>query len=232
MKFLYLIILSVFFMGCQSNDIKVPVNDNSGKHEIWDNSPVYILLKVSGQDTIADLKLGQTISTTKWLVAVDKRIRLKQLRPALEKVLQKRRKKSIHSDGKGKLFFTYLDSVQNKISFTEFTDMEIMPDFYRSQTYFKEYKLADKDFAKQHLIISQDKFVLNDSITLPINAGKKAVAKKIEEIGGEDNQLKHKLYLNFDQNLSFDRFLDYYTYFNKYPWKNMDVSSKIFIFTP
>lgn len=230
MKFLYLVFLTVFFISCKPKEIKVPVNDNPGLHEVWDNSPVYILKKIDGQDTIADLKLGQTISTTKWLVAIDKDLTLKQLLPALKKVYKKRRKVSLHSDGKGELYFAYLDSVQKKMSFVNATKMDLMPDFFTSGNYFKEYPKADEGVKKWHLYFYPDKIVLNDSINFGRNLSKKQITDSISFYLKQANTLPVRLYLNFDMRLDFDRFLDCYTFFKQNTPANMDVSSKIFIF--
>ncbi len=233
MKFLYITLLTVFFVGCQQKDLKVPVNDQPGLHEVWNNSPVYILLKKNGNDTLADLKLGQTISTTKWLVAVDKRLKLKHLLPALKKVIRKRRKKSMHSDGKGQMYFTYLDSLQNKISFVEFTHLDIMPDYFQSKSYFDEYPKAEMNTEKWHVVLTPNFYRINDSIVLPLNSSLKQLGQKLAEL---DNQKvkgeKRQIYLNFDHRLSFDHFLNTFVYFKNHPLKNSQISSKIFIFTP
>ena len=219
-------------MSCKPKNIKIPVNDNPGLHEVWDNSPVYILRKIEGQDTVADIKLGQTISSTKWLVAADKRLTLNQLLPALQKLYHKRRKVSIHSDGKGKLYFTYMDSVQQKVSFIEATDLDFVPEIYTSKEYFEQYPLADSEFKKLHLYIYPDKIVLNDSIKLGSNDAKQKLLTRIKELVSQKDSVLNKIYLNFDKHTDFDRFLDYYTFFKNNPLLNTHISPKIFIFTP
>jgi len=232
MKFLHIIFLLIFFMSCQSKDVKIPVNDNPGIHEVWDNSPIYILMQVDGQDTIADVKLGQTVSTTKWLVAADRRLSLKQLRPALDKVLKKRHKKSIHSDGKGRLYLSYLDSVQQKVSFVEASNLKLMPEYFTSKSYFKQYKQADKDFDKIHLKVFSKQFVLNDSVSWSGNLSKQDLSNRIKLWSKEQNLRHPKLYLNFDEALSYNRFLDLYTFFKNDSLSMIQLSPKIFIFTP
>jgi len=233
MKLLQFVFILVILVSCNPTDIKVPVNDNPGLHEIWDNSPVYILLKINDNDTIANVKLGQTISTTKWLVAADKRLKLNQLRPALEKLYKKRRKASIHSDGKGALYFTYLDSTQNKISFVEATKLEIMPDFYSSKSYFENYKKAEPEIRKWHLRFSPEKILLNDNIVFDYQLPKKAILDSlIKQISSVKISKTNNLYLNFDSRLNFDRFLNYYTFFKDNLPANIHLSPKIFIFTP
>ena len=219
-------------MSCKPKDVKIPVNETAGLHEVWNNSPVYILRNIKGQDTLADIKLGQTISTTKWLVAVDKRLTLKQLLPALQKLYKKRRKVSVHSDGKGKLYFTYMDSLQHKVSFVEATNLDLVPDIYTSQKYFEQYPLADKESKKIHLYIYPDKIILNDSIKLVMNASKQKLLTSIKDIVNQQDSVFYKIYLNFDKQTNFDRFLNYYTFLkNNTPLKTK-LSPKIFIFTP
>jgi len=230
MKFLYLIIFSVFFISCKNQEVKIPVNDNPGLHEVWDNSPIYILMKIKGKDTIADVKLGQTMSTTQWLVAADRRLNLKQIRPALDKILAKRHKKSIHSDGTAHAYFTYLDSVQNKVSFIDFDSIQLMPDFYTSQQYFKEYPKADTDLARFHLTITPNKIVLNDSLLLPLQ--KMQLQDSLwNYVAAQTGTKENSLYLNFPESMSFDRFVDWYTFFKKNMIPKGKLNPKIFIFT-
>ena len=219
-------------MSCKPKDVKIPVNDNAGLHEVWNNSPVYILRDINGHDTLADLKLGQTISTTKWLVAVDKRLTLKQLLPALQKLYKKRRKVSMHSDGKGQLYFTFMDSVQHKVSFVEATDLDLVPDIYTSQKYFEQYPLADVEFKKIHLYIHPDKIVLNDSIKFEPEISKQQLLNRIKSFEKPLDSIPKQLYLNFSTRTNFDRFLNYYTFFKNNPLPKTQISPKIFIFTP
>ncbi len=231
MKFLYLIIFSVFFISCKDREVKIPVNDNPGLHEVWDNSPIYILMKTKGNDTIADVKLGQTMSTTQWLVAADRRLNLKQIRPALQKVLVKRHKKSIHSDGTAHAYFTYLDSLKNKVSFIDFDSIQLMPDFYTSKKYFKEYPKADPDMRKFHLTINGNQIILNDSLSLPRQ--KEKLRDSLWNIIASNTGAKNNsLYLNFPESTSFDRFVDWYTFFKKNTIPKGQLNPKIFIFTP
>jgi len=219
-------------MSCKPKDVKIPVNDNAGLHEVWNNSPVYILRDINGHDTLADLKLGQTISTTKWLVAVDKRLTLKQLLPALQKLYKKRRKVSMHSDGKGQLYFTFMDSVQHKVSFVEATDLDLVPDIYTSQKYFEQYPLADVEFKKIHLYIYPDKIVLNDSIKFEPEISKQQLLNRIKSFEKSMDTVPKQVYLNFSTRTNFDRFLNYYTFFKNNPLPKIQISTKIFIFTP
>ena len=230
MKFLYIAILSVIFMSCSQKDVQVPVNDNPGLHEIWDNSRIYILMDVKDGDTIPKLKLGQTITTTQWLVAVDKRLKLKKLINPIEKIIKKRHKKSIHSKEGTYAYFAYLDSVQHKMSFVDFDSIQFMPDYFSPASYFEKYKQDDKAFNKYYLRIDKRHIVLNDSITFDTGISKRALQDSLWNIiGKQTTQIDNKLYLNFSPNLYFDTFLNYYTFFKNNGIPKGKLSQKIFI---
>jgi len=232
MKFLYLIIFSVFFISCKDQEVKIPVNDNAGPNEIWDNSRIYVLFKKEGNDTLADLKLGQAITTTHWLTAVDRRLKLKHLDEAFRKIIKKRHKKSLHSKEGTHAYFAYLDSLRKKMAFIDFDSLQFMPDYFTSETYFKKYSKDDKDFTKYHLYFFQKQIILNDTIKLT-GLNKKQIIDSINQvIKNEKIDTANRLYLNFDSEVYYDRFLDYYTFFKNNPVKKGKLSPKIFIFTP
>ncbi len=231
MKFLYIITLSLFFASCHPSDVKIPVNDNQGLQEVWDNSRIYVLFDNSSEDTIADVKLGQTITTTHWLVAIDKRLKMKHLIKPINKILKKRHKKSIHSKEGTHAYFTFLDSLQKKVSFIDFDSIQIMPDYFTSVDYFKQYPKAETQYNKLHLLIYPDKIYLNDRIELTGLNKKQMLDSIIKTSLQKNDTADFRLYLNADKDIFFDKFLDYYTFFKNNHPENIRLSPKIFIFT-
>jgi biopolymer transport protein ExbD len=233
MKFLYIALLSVFFLSCQKTEVKVPVNDNPGLNEIWDNSRIYILINEEGGEQNPELKLGQVITTTHWLVAVDKRLSMKKLVKPIEKILKKRHKKSVHTKEGAHAYFSYLDSVKKKMAFIDFDSIQLMSDIYTSKKYFEKYSKADINMQKFHITILQDDIVLNDSIHFDSSLSKQQLTDSLWEImSKKTNEKQNRLYLNFDENMNFDRFLNYYTFFKNNPMPKGKLSNKIFIFKP
>ncbi len=231
MKLLNFFIFTILFISCSQKEVKIPVNDNPGEHQIWDNSRIYILADVNSGDTIPDLKLGQIITTTHWLVAIDKRLKLKDLIEPIEKIIKKRHKKSIHYDPTKKLYFSYLDSVQKKVSFVDFDSIQFMPNIYISPTYFNKFFKEDKDFNKFHLIIDNQQIILNDSIVIDKEENKSKMKEKIwKYVASHTNEKQNILYLNFDKNLKFNTFINYYTFFKNNNIPKGKLSNRIFIF--
>lgn len=230
MKFSHLVVFTIFFVSCQNRDVKLPINDNTGLHEVWDNSRVYVIFEEKNGDTLAQVKLGQIISTSHWLVAVDRRFKLKHVVSPLQIILKKRHKKTVHSKEGMHAYFTFLDSIQNKISFVDFDSIQIMPSYYTSKTYFKKYTKADDGFNRFHLQINSHQITLNDSIDLS-QLNKKELYDSIQGyIVQQINEKNNRLYLNFDDNIFFDRFLNYYTFFKNSSFLKTTISKKIFIF--
>jgi len=219
-------------MSCQQQEVKIPVNDNHGLTEVWDNSRIYILFNKKGNDTLADLKLGQTITTTHWLTAVDRRLKMKHLSKALEKILKKRHKKSIHSKEGTHAYFSYIDTTRQKVSFIDFDSIQLMPEYYTSSAYFDQYPKADQAYTQYHLRITPQKIQLNDSMDFS-GYTKVRIADTINKIlmNTEANR-NNILYLNFDKEVYFDQFLNLYTFFKNNPVNKLKLSPKIFIFTP
>ncbi len=231
MKILHYLTFIIFFISCSQQEIKLPLNDNPGKHEIWNNSPIYILTKIKGNDTIPDLKMGKIITTTHWLVAIDRRLKLKNLIEPIEKIIKKRHKKSIHYDPTKKLYFSYSDTLQKKVSFVNFDSIQFMPEIYTSKKYFKKYFNEDKDYNKFHLIIDKQKIVLNDSIILKANVSKTNLKEQIwKYVAGKTDEKQNLLYLNFDNTLDFNTFMNYYSFFMNNPIPKGKLSHRIFIF--
>jgi len=231
MKFLYIITLSVFFMSCQDKEILIPVNDNHGINEVWDNSHIFVLFQEKNGDTTAKTNLGQTISTTHWLAAVDRRLKMKHLTKPIQKILKKRHKKSIHSKEGTHAYFAFLDSTRQKMAFIDFDSIQLMSNYNTSIVYFNKYYKSDPNAKKYHLKVFSDKISLNDSINFS-GFGKKQILDSLRQLTLQNPGNKNKIYLNFDNEVFFDRFLDIYTFFKNNRVPNVQLSRKIFIFTP
>jgi len=233
MKFLYITLLSAFFLSCQETEVKVPVNDNPGINEVWDNSHVYILMKDEDGGLKPDLKMGKVMTTTHWLVATDRHLSMKSLVKPIEKILKKRHKKSVHSKEGTHAYFAYLDSVHNKMAFIDFDSIQIMTNIYTSKKYFDKFDKADTAYQKFHLSVLNNALIFNDTIRFDKTFSKQQISDSIWKlVGNITNEKENRLYLNFDENMNFDRFLNYYTFFKNNPIPKGKISNKIFIFEP
>lgn len=123
-----------------------------------------------------------------------------------------------------------MDSINKKVAFIDFDSLQIIADFYLSKTYFKKYPKSDEKFNKFHLTVNENSLTLNDSISLN-NQSKEQIHQKIWNYMAENTSEKPgRLYLNFNRNITFNRFLDYYIFFKTKPIPKGKTSNTIFIF--
>ncbi|APY11812.1 hypothetical protein BWZ22_11455 [Seonamhaeicola sp. S2-3] len=121
MKKITLLFALVFIFSCNKKVVELPKINHSNITEIEDVSAAYLFYNETQPDSV-ELNRKNLISTTNWLVNVDKRLSLKQVIPHI-KFLQEKKAKAGHKNEKAKNYFTCHDTSINNLGFVEFTDI-------------------------------------------------------------------------------------------------------------
>jgi len=122
MKYCILLITLLFFFSCGNEKvIQLPEINQSDITEISDVSAAYLFYDETQKDSI-ELNRKNLISTTNWLVNIDKRLTLKQVIPHIT-FLQEKKSGSSHKNKNAKNYFTCSDTSRKKLGFIEFTDV-------------------------------------------------------------------------------------------------------------
>ncbi|WP_370478437.1 hypothetical protein [Tamlana flava] len=122
MKRTILLIILCLALSCgKEKSIQLPEIDHSEIIEIHDVSAAYLFYDKTQKDSM-ELNQKNLISTTNWLVNVDKRLTLKQVIPHI-KFLQEKKANSSHKNENAKNYFTCHDLSRNNLGFIEFTDV-------------------------------------------------------------------------------------------------------------
>ena len=122
MKQLFLLIIVSTLFSCGNEKvIQLPEINYSEITEINDVSAAYLFYDETQKDSV-ELNRKNLISTTNWLVNVDKRLTLKQVIPHI-KFLQEKKSSSSHKNKKAKNYFTCNDISRTDLGFIEFTDV-------------------------------------------------------------------------------------------------------------
>ena len=122
MRYLSVLIILVLFSCGDEKIIQLPEIKNADITEALDVSPAYIFYDETQPDsTLFNRK--NLISTTNWLVNVDKRLTLKQAIPHLQYLQSKRRKASMHKNENAKNYFTCNNTSFKNLGFLEFTEL-------------------------------------------------------------------------------------------------------------
>jgi len=122
MRYALLLIILVIFTSCRSDKkIELPEIEEASITEVIDVSPAYLFYNETQPDSI-ELNRKNLISTTNWLVNVDKRLTLDQAIPKIQ-FLQEKKRNSSHKNEKAKNYFTCHDLSKNNLGFIEFTNV-------------------------------------------------------------------------------------------------------------
>ena len=122
MRYYILLITTLFLFSCGNEKvIQLPEISQSEITEINDVSAAYLFYDETQKDSV-ELNRKNLISTTNWLVNVDKRLMLKQVVPHI-KFLQEKKSNSSHKNKNAKNYFTCNDTSRNNLGFIEFTDV-------------------------------------------------------------------------------------------------------------
>ncbi|HAI18401.1 MAG TPA: hypothetical protein DCM10_10455, partial [Xanthomarina gelatinilytica] len=111
------------FLSCNNNKVvQLPEMEQADITEIIDVSPAYLFYDETKKDSI-ELNRKTLISTTNWLVNVDKRLTLKQAIPKIKFLKDKKRNAEIHKNDAAKNYYTCHDTSINNLGFIEFTNV-------------------------------------------------------------------------------------------------------------
>jgi len=122
MKKHFWLIFIIYLVSCANEKtLQLPEIEHSDITEIQDVSAAYLFYDETQKDSVL-LNRKNLISTTNWLVNVDKRLTLKQAIPHI-KFLQEKKKNASHKNEHAKNYFTCHDTSKNNLGFIEFTNV-------------------------------------------------------------------------------------------------------------
>ena len=122
MKNAYIVfLLLISLSACNKKTVLLPEIENAKTIEVTDVSPIYMFYDEE-TDSI-EFNRKNMISTTNWLINIDKRLTLKQVLPHLQYLQEKRHGDGMHKNENAKNYFTCNDTSRNSLGFIDFTDV-------------------------------------------------------------------------------------------------------------
>jgi len=185
MKYLFGIVLLLFISCGNNEEVLLPKADRTIVKEVIDLSPIYVFFKVNGKDTLADVNRKNSISTTNWILNIDKRLPLRLVIPEVMKLQEKKREASMHKNEAAENYYSYADSIGKNLAFIPFTNV-----------YYKTKKPASG------IIIY---FTKGDSVFVNnISVKKTDLAVYLKNI---TNDSPNKFLISFDKNSSYGNYI-------------------------
>ena len=226
MRYILLFVL-VFCFSCNNEKvIKLPEINHSEITEINDISAAYLFYDKIQKDSV-ELNRKNLISTTNWLVNVDKRLTLKQAIPHI-KFLQEKKKNAGHKNKNAKNYFTCHDTSKNDLGFVEFTDV-----VYNTINPKDFIVLSDIPFFSY----TQIKFnSLEDINLLLINDNKHEKKTSLLDLHKDLNYLiikeniAYEIILNFNKNLNFQDYITIKSKLSELNLENISILNNEFIY--
>ncbi|WP_196895102.1 hypothetical protein [Aureivirga marina] len=224
MKLFRFLILVIFFTSCSKKEIKLPLIAEKGQEEILNHSQIWFFFEEKGQDTLVSLNKNNLIKSTNWVFNIDKRFTLKQIFKDLEKYKTKHFEEGMHEvkDSVGN-YFSYANSEDNKLSFLNFTNTKYtntknsFEDLVKTRldsNFYQVPVLIDrKEVSIQNKKISEEAFKSELQLILDKNPTKK----------------KAKISLFFEENISYDRYLTFKIYTDKFAKVGTEINETEFI---
>jgi hypothetical protein len=195
--------VSFLFFSCQK-EVQLVKAARTVDSTVVDHSPVYLFMETKGTDTIIDVNRKNTIGTTNWIFNIDKRLPLKLVIPEVIKLQQKREGAQLHKNDEAKNYFSYTDSVQKTLAFMPFKEISYAYNSYFSSFYVKENVDYHQHFQTFYVNFRKDSTVSVDGNEVEANE----LFDFLKEYTAFSGQGKRILiYLNFDEDLSFDNYL-------------------------
>ena len=203
MRVFLISLVSLLFFSCQK-EVQLVKAGRTIDSLVVDHSPVYMFMETKGTDTIIDVNRKNTIGTTNWIFNIDKRLPLKLVIPEIIKLQQKREGATLHKNDAAINYFSYTDSLQKSLAFMPFKEISYAYNSYFSSFYVKENVDYHQHFQTFYVNFKKDSTVSVDGNEVEANE----LYDFLKEYTAFSSQGKRILiYLNFDENLSFDNYL-------------------------
>lgn len=185
-KIVLIVGLSLVFFSCNEKEIQLPKAAKTIVADVKDNSTVYLFFDVKGKDTLIEVNRKNTISSTNWLFAIDKRLPLRLVIPEVVK-LQAKKNSSDHKNENAENYFSYADSIGKNLAFLPFRNVKFELE--------KPKKGINIFFTKDGKITVNDKVV--------VDKGNDELQKYVNTI----NSTYEEVSFCFDKNMSFDSYI-------------------------
>ncbi|WP_111308360.1 hypothetical protein [Confluentibacter sediminis] len=225
MKHISLLIIILFFISCGKDKVvQLPEINHSDISEIQDVSAAYLFYDESEPEGI-ELNRKNLISTTNWLVNVDKRLTLKQVIPQI-KFLQNKKQNSEHKNENAKNYFTCNDLSRKNLGFVEFTNVVYHED--SSETYMSnipEFKDIQNLKPISFNLDGQISIINPNSEPFIIMTNKNELLIDLKKL----DTIESTLYLNFNKMLSFQDYITYKSMLLKSGFKHLKISNQEFL---
>lgn len=227
-SFSFLLFFLILFSCGNKRLLELPETKNAAITEIHDVSHAYLFYDESLTDKV-DLNRKNLISTTNWLINVDKRLTLEQAIPQITFLQNKKRDAKMHKNDAAKNYFTCHDTSIQSLGFLEFTNIVYNTTSIRDYFKYRERQerlgiilnvQSPNSFGLEFKTLAETSTEIFDDLNLAANA----LQEQIER------QSDHKLYLLFSFQITFQDYIEIKSLVAKLESTGLKVDNNEFIY--
>lgn len=175
-KYIYVVLFVFFLTSCSKKSVELPLIPVSGTTNIFNYSEIWVFYKLDKQEVKANANLNNVISSTHWIINIDKKLPMQEIVPILETIKEKRAKKSPHS----------VENMNNYLSYSNTKDKNISLINIDSTQYLilgaKEYEELINHYKSDiNIELSENSFTLNQT-EYPLDAFNEELLKPLKNV--------------------------------------------------
>ncbi len=225
-KLLFIVVLILFTACVKDAQVQLPKVPVAELAALTNHSQAYIFYDTNQKDSIL-LNRKNLIINTHWVIHVDARLILKKIMPKLQLLHKKRTRKSIHTKSGMKNYFSVMDLNKKQLGFIDYSVFKFKHPKEHAKFFIK--KSPDFHMDKHNVIINFDR---ENKITVNGNDVERneLITFLKEEIDFVSEGRKTLMYLNFDEQLTFETYLNNYLTISKLVNDNIEIAEQQFIY--
>lgn len=220
MRYFKILMLLLVFSCNNEKIVQLPEITHSDFNKILDVSHAYLFYDETKTDSI-ELNRKNLISTTNWLINVDKRLTLKQVLPKILFLQDKKRNAEIHKNEDAKNFYTCHNTSITNLGFIEFTDV------YYKEKHPNDFIIDEENYGIIFNTIFDIKIIRHDYQVLETSETK--ILEDIKSVFSENSKPK-TLHLFFNKSLTFQDYITLKSLLNTLKIQNVIIANEEFVF--
>lgn len=222
---IYSFFLLLFLIGCQNQSVQLPIADSTIVSGMVNHSAIYLFYEEKEGKPVAVLNDKNRIGTTNWVFHIDSRLPLKEVITHVT-TLQSKKASGMHKNETDQNYFTYMNNRDKTLAFIPFSNINYAFDSYFSTLYVKENSDYHQHFEVITLRFSEKEVMINGNL----------VQDDDMQLYLEDYILttapnrRVLLYLNFNQETTFGRYLNRLVFLEKIKSDWVNIAPTHFIY--
>lgn len=199
----WLLFVTISILSCQKKEIKIPTSDKTGIQEISNFSEIWMFRDNNIEDSII-IKDNNLIGATNWIFNIDRNLKLKKVFPKIQYFQEKRLKRAEENKSEFKNYLSYSDTINKILSFVDMSNIQFHFNTLQSENCILKNFDYYKNYNNIHLTFGLNSYFINETEINKVGF----VGKFKEFLLNSKNENKNLLHLNFNQDLTYQEYLN------------------------